>query len=182
MPRLYQKTTDKCPVCDSENITGFFTLPDMPVNVCVQWPSQRKATRCSKGDIDLVFCHNCGFIWNRAFDQSVLDYSVSYENSLFFSPLYKKYTEQLVNRLVNSYDLHEKFIIDIGCGKGDFLFMLCRAGNNHGLGFDSSFDQRSKIPEQVKIIRDFYSEKYSNYKADLITSRYVFEHIKKPHN
>lgn len=177
--RPSQGKADACPVCDSYDNMVFCDLKNMPINVCVQWLSRRDALECPKGDIELTFCHGCGFIWNRVFNSERLDYSQNYENSLFFSPHYQQYTKKLVQRLVDSYDLKNKRVIDIGCGKGDFLSLICNAGKNHGVGFDTSYEGDCSNSD-IEIIRDFYSEKYIDYEADMICSRYVFEHIEQP--
>lgn len=180
---MHTKKHTTCPVCDSKDFSVFFKLSDTPVNVCIQWPTRDEALRCPKGDIKLAFCRVCGFIWNLVFAPTRLDYTQKYENSLFYSPLFQEYSNTLARRLVNSYDLRNKGIIDIGCGKGDFLFLLCELGNNRGVGFDTSYEgigDDQKAPDHVTIIQDFYSEKYADYKTDLICSRFVLEHIEHP--
>ncbi len=177
------KTYSTCPVCESKELSQFFELRNVPVNVCVQWDRRDDALKCPKGDIKLVSCLSCGFIWNTAFDETRVNYTQKYENSLFYSPLFQEYTDALVQRLIKRYSLQNKDVMDIGCGKGDFLFLLCQKGNNRGIGFDKSYEntnQNREILEHVKIIQDFYSEKYAEYKSNLICSRYVLEHIENP--
>ncbi len=175
------KPRSTCPICGSGDCRSFFEIGQVPVNVCVQWATRREAIDCPKGHIDLFFCGNCGFIWNAAFDASRLDYTQAYENSLFFSPLYQEYSTKLAQRLIDRYNLRGKDVIDIGCGKGDFLFLLSRLGNSRGTGFDTSYEGADgAVDERVTIVRDLYSKKYAGYKADLICSRYVFEHIEQP--
>ncbi|MHC4501144.1 MAG: class I SAM-dependent methyltransferase, partial [Planctomycetota bacterium] len=180
MANTGQENKTVCPVCNSDNTSMFFFLDDMPINVCIQWPSRSQAVGCPKGGIRLAFCGGCGFVWNTAFDAGRVDYSGSYENSLFFSALYQEYTDNLIDRLIDRYNLRNKDVIDIGCGKGEFLVLLCQRGDNHGVGFDTSYQGNGDDYDSVKIIRDFYSDKYSRYKADLVCSRYVFEHIERP--
>ena len=168
-----------CPVCESRDIRTFFEFEGIPVNVCVQWTSREKAVACPKGDIKLAFCKGCGFIWNSAFDASKLDYTQAYENSLFFSPLFQDYSNALARRLIDRYGLTNKQVIEIGCGKGDFLRLFCTMGNNRGIGFDTSYEGGAD-DERITVIRDFYSKKYADYSGDLVCSRYVFEHIEKP--
>jgi SAM-dependent methyltransferase len=112
-------------------------------------------------------------------------YARQYENSLHFSPHFQSYADSLVARLIERYDLHGKKIIEIGCGNGDFLRLLCEAGRNCGIGFDPSFvsDERSVAgAERVTIIKDYYSERYVEHKADFICSRHVLEHVDHPRN
>ena len=39
------------------------------------------------------------------------------------------------------YDLREKDILEIGCGKGEFLTLLADLGNNRCIGFDPGYHE-----------------------------------------
>jgi len=102
---------------------------------------------------------------------------------LHFSPFFQEYAHSVASRLIKRYNLHNKDVIEIGCGKGDFLSLLCELGDNRGVGFDPSYESQrndSEVKEQITFIRDFYSERYVRYRADLICCRYVLEHINNP--
>lgn len=171
-----------CVVCGAKVMVPFFTLESMPLFCNVLWESSEKAKNCQRGDIKLVCCPNCGLICNESFDPARLDYDVDYENSLHFSSRFQEYANYLANRLVNDYSLINKDIIEIGCGKGDFLLMLCQAGGNRGLGFDKSYVKRPEHTEveNIRFIQDFYSEQYADRPADLICCRHVLEHMDQP--
>ncbi len=172
-----------CPVCSCTSLQPFFEILDVPAHVCVQWPTRQEALHCPKGDIRLGFCSECGFISNLLFDPTRLEYSSTYENSLHFSPFFQKHVQTLASRLVERYDLRGKQIIEIGCGKGEFLLLMCQLGDNTGIGFDPSYSgngAKSQGYENVTFVRDFYSEKHASFKGDLVCCRYVFEHIEKP--
>lgn len=175
--------SDHCQVCRSKNIYTFFELIDMPVNIGIQYSSQDRARECPKGDIQLTYCEECGFIWNRAFDSQLLDYTDSYDNSLFFSARYREHAHSLAKHLIETYGLYGKDIIEIGCGKGDFLRLICQLGDNSGVGFDTSYSEGGESESdtgQVVFVKDFYSEQYANVTADLICCRLVLEHIDTP--
>ncbi len=174
-----------CPVCGGARGEVFFRLAGQPVLIGVLWASAELARRCPRGDIDLAFCPDCGFIWNVAFDPSRIDYDQRYDNSLHFSPTFQTYTRELVDRLVRTYGLRRKRIVDIGCGKGDFLALLCEEGENCGWGFDPSYEgARVETPAAARITwsNDYYDERHSRIQADLIASRFVYEHIPAPHD
>jgi SAM-dependent methyltransferase len=172
-----------CSVCGSPHLEPFFTMSDVPIFCNVLHSEQDEARNCPKGDIKLAFCPSCGFITNVAFDPDKLIYSQDYENSLHYSPRFREYIDDLAKQLIARYDLHNKNIIEIGCGKGDFLVSLCELGNNRGVGFDPSYIARAEhrhLGEKVKFVQDFYSEKYKDYQADLICCRHTLEHVANP--
>ena len=172
-----------CPTCRGEHAEIFFMLHDQPVLIGLLWPDQASARACGRGDIDLAFCPDCGFIWNISFDPARINYDQQYDNSLHFSPTFQRYTQELVNRLTETYDLRGKRIVDIGCGKGDFLVMMCEAGGNYGYGFDPSYEgERSATSAAERIVwsNDYYDERHAAIQADLLCSRFVFEHIPAP--
>lgn len=172
-----------CPVCDGTDSRSFFDLSQQPVLIGVLWPTKEAALDCPRGDLRLVFCPQCGFVYNQRFDPSRLQYSQTYDNSLHFSPVYQEYAKASARALVENYGIKGKTVLEIGCGKGDFLLMLCQYGNNQGVGFDQSYEPRSLAPEiadRLTIINDLYGPAYADYQGDLICSRYVLEHIPNP--
>jgi len=108
-----------------------------------------------------------------------MQYGEQYENSLYFSPRFRRYSEQLVVRLTTQFELRDKAIVEVGCGSGDFLRALCRNGRNRGIGFDPSYVPPDPTPH-VTFRTDLYSAKYSDVKADFICGRHVLEHLADP--
>ena len=157
-------------------------LESVPVHCNVLCATREAALDAPRGRIELGFCENCGLIYNRAFEPERLEYTLGYENSLHFSPQFQNYVTALAERLITSHDLVGKDIIEIGCGSGEFLAELCRDGRNRGVGFDPSYDESldETARSTVRIMRDEYSEKYTNRRADLICCRHVLEHVARP--
>lgn len=173
----------ECQACGASKLDLFFELTNVPIYCNVLWANRESAQSCEKGDIRLAYCSKCGLIYNLAFDQAKMDYAQDYENSLHFSPRFQKYSDSLVNDLIHRYNLRNKDIIEIGCGKGDFLVSLCERGDNRGIGFDRSYIPRKDHQvsyQQINFIMDYYSEKYADYPADFICCRHVLEHIPEP--
>jgi SAM-dependent methyltransferase len=167
----------------STDLEVFFTMMDVPIYCNLLWSERQAALNCPKGDIKLAFCPQTGLITNVAFDPNKLDYDQDYENSLHYSPRFQAYAQSLAEDLVKRHQLEEKEIIEIGCGKGDFLISLCQLGNNHGVGFDPSYvsrDEHKPLADRVEFIQDFYSEAYDNYQADFICCRHALEHVQDP--
>lgn len=172
-----------CPVCRALDLVPFIEIPGVPIFCNQLFPSYEEAILVPKGAINLSFCKNCGHVFNTAFNPDMMKYSQSYENSLHFSARFQNYARTLARDLIRKYDMHGKNIIEIGCGKGDFLEMLCVFGDNLGVGFDPSYEEERLTKNdnvRFKVIQDLYTEKYADQQADMICCRHVLEHIEEP--
>ncbi len=176
----FQNTRWVCPVCTSDQVIPLVEIEQMPVHCNLLWETREEALNGFKGDISLGICENCGHIYNYLFDPGLMDYEKEYENSLHYSRVFQDYAEDLANHIINDYGIRNKKVIEIGSGRGDFLSLVCKYGNNIGLGFDPSYLPSPDDPTNVEIIRDFYSKKYLEEPADLICSRHVLEHLENP--
>lgn len=172
-----------CPACGGVKSRVFFELPSVPVNSITLWPTHEEALKCPAQEIHLAFCSDCGAIYNRAFDPAVLTYDSRYDNSLHFSPSFQRYAEELVDKLIADFDLHDKDIVEVGCGKGEFLAMLCARGGNRGLGFDPTYDSSrvdTNAGQGFRVVRDNYSQMHTDQPADFLCCRHVLEHVFEP--
>lgn len=171
----------KLPVCSESEVIPLVEMKQVPVHCNVLWPTREAAQNAPRGDIRLGYFPACGHTYNLDFDPSLMEYTQEYENSLHFSPRFQEYATALADDLVEKYDLHDKDIVEIGAGKGDFLIMLCAMRGNRGWGYDPSYvPEPGYIAPNVTFVQDFYSEKYTNQRADLIVCRHVLEHIEDP--
>lgn len=169
-----------CKSCSSQDLAVFYRATSVPVNSCLLFDNQQEAQRYPTGEIALGFCRACGFVSNIRFDPAVLRYTEAYEEQQSFSSRFTTFARDLAVHLVERYNLRDKTIVEIGCGKGDFLFLLCEVGNNRGIGIDSTYipgRTQSSAAERVTFIRDFYSERYGHYESDLVCCRHTLEHI-----
>ena len=172
-----------CPVCSSTHLEVFLEITDVPVFCNLLWTSREDAQNCLKGNIKLAFCFVCSHIMNVAFDPNLLDYTQVYENPLDYSPRFQTYSQSLAKMLIERYELVNKDIISIGCGKGVFLSKLCELGNNRGIGFDPALQKITEpleISNKIRLIKDYYSDRYADYPCDLFICRHVLEHIFDP--
>ncbi len=170
-----------CPTCGATGLRIFHEADAVPTNSCILLKTRAEARAYPRGDIALGFCAACGFITNTAFDPELTEYSARYEETQGFSPTFSSFHEHLALRLIDRFDLRGKKVLEIGCGKGEFLMLLCELGNNRGVGFDPAYvPERNVSPaaERVEFVRDFYSEKYADTSADFVCCKMTLEHIK----
>jgi SAM-dependent methyltransferase len=171
----------RCPACGSETGYVFYTIKHVPVSSVVLLHSSQEARNVPTGTIDLTYCQTCGFIFNRSFTPQLVHYTTEYESTQIFSPTFSTFSHKLARQLIDQYDLHDKTVLEIGCGQGEFLSLLCKEGQNRGIGFDPAYSPERSAGfnhEQVTIIPDYYSGRYENYVSDFLCCRMTLEHIK----
>jgi hypothetical protein len=175
-------SASQCPVCASPKIAPVFELPPVPVDTCRMWPSRAGAHSARKASLVLSHCRNCSHIFNRTYDDELVDYEEEYENSQMFSSCFRQYAEELSAQLIATHDLHQKHIVEIGGGRGDFLRIICDRGKNLGVSFGPSYkpEPGDDIPGNVRFVADYYTAKYAHEPASLIICRHVLEHFSKP--
>jgi SAM-dependent methyltransferase len=170
-----------CPCCGSTKVFIFYEADSVPVNSVLLMATREEATGFPTGDIRLGFCDDCGFIYNTAFDPKLVEYSSRYEETQAFSPAFRKWHLGLAQRLVEQYGLRDKTTLEIGCGKGEFLTLLCELGAKNGIGFDPGYlPQRNLSPaaNRIRFVSDYYSEQYAGQSADLVCCKMTLEHIR----
>ncbi len=171
---------NSCPSCGNRELSIFYKVHGVPVHSCLMMPTQQSALELPCGDVVLGFCQRCGSITNVAFDAKLQDYSQIYEDQQSFSLTFKGFAYDLASHLIEKYALHNKDIVEIGCGKGDFLLLICELGHNRGVGIDPGATKgrvQSEATDRVLFIQDYYSERYANYHGDLVCCRHTLEHI-----
>lgn len=167
-----------CPCCRSTDLEAFFTIPNAPTQSLVTIKDRDAALAIPRKDIVLTFCNSCGFIFNSDFDTSIDYFTQGYEDQQGFSPTFVKFLTGVSKRFIDKYDMRNKQVVEIGCGKGDYLRLFCKAGNNRGTGIDPAWvPGRGEEVAGVDFISEFYSEKHGELQPDCITCRHTLEHI-----
>jgi SAM-dependent methyltransferase len=175
--------THVCPACRGTRTSALLDLGYAPVFCNVQWESRAQAHAAAKGPIALVACTDCGHVFNTAFDAARLAYSPGYENSQHASSVFRAYAQRLVDRLIDLYGIRDRSVVDIGCGRGDLLALMCERGGNRGYGFDPSYAgttaARDELPFTIR--REYFgAEHAAAIRPSLVTCRHVLEHVEDP--
>ncbi len=169
-----------CPNCFQNPLALLYSVAPVPVHSVMLVPTREEALSFPSGRIDLGLCRGCGFMSNWSFDESKMHYGPRCEETQGFSPTFQKFHRRLALDLIERCGVRNKRVIEIGCGKGEFLGLLCALGGNTGSGFDPAFVP-GREPEEargrVEFVQDFYSEKYVDVRADFLACKMTLEHI-----
>jgi SAM-dependent methyltransferase len=173
----------RCPCCRSGDIRVFHEVLDVPVNSVLSLDNREEALRFPKGHIRLGLCQGCGFIHNTTFRRDRLEYSARYDPTQAYSPTFNRWHRRLAEKLIRRHGLRGRRIVEIGCGKGEFLGLLCRLGGNRGIGFDPAYapDRGPRgTADGVEFVSDYFSERYGGIDADFVCCKMTLEHIDAP--
>jgi SAM-dependent methyltransferase len=176
-----ERIDDPCPACGARELTVFFEEGAVPTNSCLLLDDPGEASRFPRGELRIAFCDACGFVTNTAFVPGQAEYSQRYEETQGFSPRFMAFARELAERWVRDFDLAERTVLEIGCGKGEFLVEMARAGAGHCIGIDPGVHaerwEDDPVGSGVEWIADFYDERHTGLDADVVICRHTLEHI-----
>lgn len=185
-PRATEATVTRCNACGGTDIQSFYRVKDAPAHSCLMLSSRDEALAFPRGEIELGFCRECGFIGNLRFDPALNRYSADYEETQAFSPRFQAFLDELWQDQIARFELGPGMTaLEIGCGKGEFLVGLCERSGCGGIGLDPAYRPertRSSAADRIIFIRDFYGPKYARLHADYVCCRHTLEHIAPVHD
>ncbi len=169
-----------CIVCDSAATRPVLRIDAVPVYCNVLHTTRKQALQAATGDIALRYCEHCDHLFNAVFDADLLRYTPQYEASLHHSPQFREYAGEQVDYLLQRYRLSGKRVVEIACGKGEFLRLLAASCDGEFIGFDPSYKSAGKLAANASVISDYFDASVHLDRADLIICRQALEHIEQP--
>jgi len=163
----------RCPLCNKRELSLIYNVENIPIFQNKTYMTMEEAKNAQTANVKLILCHHCGFIFNSDFDANTMDYDDQYQNEQSHSFYFQNYLDEIIDFFLIK-NFREKKIVEIGCGKGYFLNKLQKNGFDV-TGFDPAYEGDSPY-----IIKDYFSDKYSDLNADLIVLRHTLEHIQNP--
>lgn len=132
--------------------------------------------------MSLTVCDDCGLVWNAAFDESLMDYSLEYDNSLHASAVFREFESALIADLVRRHGLDRSALVEIGGGSGRFLGLLCEASRSTGICFDpSAASSGATSGGGVELRPEYFTSSTVLAPFDLLCCRQVLEHVPDLH-
>jgi SAM-dependent methyltransferase len=170
----------RCPCCGAAATHQVYEALSVPVHSCILLGSREEARSFTRRDLRLAHCETCGFVFNFSFDEAAMRYSTDFEESQHFSGTFNSFAKTLAGEIAQKCAVAGRHVLEVGCGKGEFLRELCKQGNATGLGIDPGYRKdagRNDGDENIDFIVDLFGPKYKNLSADVVLCRHTLEHI-----
>lgn len=114
------------------------------------------------------------FVENSLFDPTLVEYDENYQNGQALSRVFRQHMQGVATTLKRHLPLGSR-IVEVGCGKGQFVELLDEDGYFTVRGFDSAYEGNRPNIEQR------YLTSVDRVDTDAIVLRHVVEHIPRPH-
>lgn len=114
------------------------------------------------------------FVENAEFDPHLPAYDDNYQNSQAFSRHFMDHMNGVLAILKKQFPKGSA-VVEVGCGKGDFIDLMQRDGHFKATGYDAAYEGDNPDIEKRYLTND------DRHEADLVILRHVLEHIPRPH-
>lgn len=172
-----------CPLCHCKRLTLLLRRDEVPAHQNLVVGDPQEARFIKRGQLEMMVCEECGFVFNRSFDPDLPAYGQSYDNTQSCSLFFDAYLDELAKNLVEKCGVRNSTIVEVGCGKGHFLRKLVEypGAENRGFGFDPSYaGLATDLDGRLHFRRCYYDDTCMDVVADIVVCRHVIEHVHHP--
>lgn len=167
-----------CPGCGALADAPLLRLPAEPVVLNYRYYNPHASLNSVRAPLELAECRSCGLIYNAVFQPALVLYDEHYENSQAHSPRFNAHLVSIISTLTEQGVTPSTRILEIGCGKGDFLKTMHETMGCEGVGYDTSYEGPEMLfGNKIQFHKRYYTLSEEAGKFDLIICRHVVEHV-----
>lgn len=165
-----------CPGCNAGVLPSVVTIPGQPVILNYRFSSPEEAAAVPLRPIVLCECSECGLVFNAAFEPDLVPYDAAYENRQSHSKAFADHTVKVAKLIAALLESPRPRILEVGCGKGQFLRQLVDYVRGEGVGFDTSYEGASRDGDVV-FHTEYLDASGVPGRFDAVVCRHVVEHV-----
>jgi len=120
-----------CKACHSKDVRSVYRQPALPFIQSRHYKSRAEALKVPCFEVDLLLCETCGLVFNGLFNENVSRYDADYNNNQACSSVFQRHFLDVID-LLEKRGFASRKVVEIGCGKGDFLRLLRQRGCGSG--------------------------------------------------
>ncbi len=172
---------DNCRLCGSAELRLGMKLSNSPRNIS-HLPSADEIESDRGIELSVYQCENCRLVQLReTLDE---DYYDEYLMTVSHSPQMQAYQAGQAEEFVTEFHLEGKSVIEVGCGDGNYLAHLRRAGCKVS-GIEPSATFRQEAKQRSLEVHGGYVDRdrpAPNGPYDAVVTRQVLEHVPDPNS
>jgi hypothetical protein len=169
-----------CPSCGGADSAEFFHESRIPTNSVAFFEDRSDAIGIPQGSLRLRACRDCGVVWNSDFDPALARYGAHHEESQGYSGHFAEFAAGLAEEWAQRYGLRDGRVIEVGCGKAEFLAMFCTTTGASGIGIDPAA-RLDRVAESARsrltLVTESFDERSADVAGDALICRHTLEHI-----
>ncbi len=140
--------------------------------------SAAEAQSVARGDVTLRQCRSCGLVFNATFDGTRMPYDERYENRQGSSPTFRAHVDEMVARLGRVAGVRGGRLLEVGCGKGEFLRRAAELLGAEADGHDTSYEGPGEVDGgRVRFHAGYLTASGVKGRHDAVICRHVVEHV-----
>jgi Methyltransferase domain/C-methyltransferase C-terminal domain len=173
-----------CPLCGGTDFVPVLYRQKTMTSANVLYATEVQARNAPVGELTILLCRYCGFVFNSTFNHDLVPYGKQYENDQSKSGRFLSHMQDMAVRVRAAANGRPLRVVEVGCGQGQFLRLVmgdCPAAQDRAVGFDPSY-----VGEDIRgcnIHRSYFGPNSVNaldFQPNVVISRHVIEHIQDP--
>lgn len=172
------KPRPDCPGCGGRTLVKGLELKGQPTVLNYRFRTVAEARKVPRGDVTLRQCGGCGLVFNGTFEGARIPYDERYENRQGASPLFRAHVDALIQRLGDVPGVRGGRLLEVGCGKGEFLRRAAERLGATAEGYDTSYEGPMEMDGgRVRFHGGYLTGADVRGAHDVVICRHVVEHV-----
>ena len=168
--------TFHCTGCGSRKLSEPLRIDNQPVILNYRFQTPEESAAVPLRSIELRQCWECGLVFNAAFENGIVPYDSAYENRQSHSAAFARHTMQVAKMIGAMMENERPRILEVGCGKGQFLRQVAGYCQGEGTGYDTSYEGPEK-EGNVTFKTEYLTADAVRGSFDAVICRHVVEHV-----
>lgn len=136
----------------SKGVFDIFTQKKVPLFQNKVYPSESMAKASPQGEVRLVQSKITGFVFNQAFDESLMNYDEHYHNEQSNSHFFREHQQNIFN-LISEFGLEGKKNCRNRMWKGA-VFNILKSNNLECVGFDPAYEEMTRQLSRIIFLKN----------------------------
>ncbi len=179
---------NSCPICSTGDLDQLDIRDAVPILMNRLYSTALEGRAATRGALVLMGCRGCGFVWNAAFNSSLIVYDASYENDQTHSLAFSRHLRDRARDVVAAVPAGDLIdFLEVGCGQGRFIEEVALVAERRLRsveGFDPAWrGAEGEGPTGGRIHTCYFDTQTAGrllHAPNVVATRHTIEHVPDP--